>query len=112
MSYSNFINFTILSHTCHTTVTTLGDNLGMLNFKEVSTMEYITIKNVDCFGKMSKDVEGIWVTTCNNEWVLSNLNPTTNEPFSNWTSIINYLLEDKQLLKVAKNNGLELSIDC
>lgn len=36
MSYCvilNFINFTILSQTCHTTVTTLSDNLIILNFK-------------------------------------------------------------------------------
>tara|TARA_R110000796_G_scaffold199525_1_gene315681 strand:+ start:272 stop:502 length:231 start_codon:yes stop_codon:yes gene_type:complete len=71
-----------------------------------------TIKNVECFGKMSSNIEGIWVTTCDYEWVLSNLNPSTNEPFANWTSIVNYLLEDKELNNLAINNGLELSIDC
>ena len=71
-----------------------------------------TIKNVICFGTYTKDVEGIWVTTCDYEWTLSNLNPTTEEPFQNWTSIVNYLLEDKELNNLAINDGLELSIDC
>jgi len=72
----------------------------------------ITIKNVECFGKYNQDVEGIWVTTCDYEWTLSNLNPSTNQPFQNWTSIVNYLLEDKELNSLAINDGLELSIDC
>ena len=72
----------------------------------------VTINNVQCFGKMSKDIEGVWITTCDYEWTLSNLNPTTNEPFTNWTSIVKFLLQDNDLLKLAQNNGLELSIDC
>jgi len=85
----------------------------LIKNKGVSTMENtVTINNVECFGKMSKDIEGVWITTCDYEWTLSNLNPTTNEPFTNWTSIVKFLLQDNDLLKLAQNNGLELSIDC
>jgi hypothetical protein len=85
----------------------------LIKNKGVTTMENtVTINNVECFGKMSKDIEGIWITTCDYEWTLSNLNPTTNKPFSNWTSVIKFLLQDNDLLNLAKNNGLELSIDC
>ena len=85
----------------------------LIKNKGATAMENtVTINNVQCFGKMSKDIEGFWVTTCDYEWTLSNLNPATNEPFSNWTSVVKFLLQDKELSSLAINDGLELSIDC
>lgn len=62
----------------------------------------VTIKNVDCWGKLYEDC-GVAVKTCDNYWII----PAKK----NWTETVNYVLKDPVWAKLAANDELELEVD-
>jgi hypothetical protein len=69
----------------------------MLKFKEVSTMEYITIKykgqHVQCWGGALKEDDNIIMAYGDFEDAIENWNYKTDMPFKNWRDAVSYLID-------------------